>query len=85
MDPAKLSAALEQPKLQKAILGHYHGPYSLGVARGPKSGEFVFQLRVAGDVPNGMPREIDVNGEMIKIRVIGGFETPHALGKKAAR
>lgn len=84
MDPSKLSAALEQPKFQKAILGDYQGPFSLGVARAPNDGDFEFQLRVAGKVPNDMPDEVDINGQKVKIRVIGGFKAPQPLSKASA-
>ena len=76
MDQSQLATLLEQPDIQRQILGSYQGGYSLGLTRGPHGEPFAIRVRIEGDDPSGIPSEISLGEETIPVVVNTRFRVP---------
>lgn len=72
---AELESLLDQPETYQALLGEYDGPVSLGITVDELTGEPCLLLRIA-DVDAVRRRELEVDGQMVRVLVRSGFRTP---------
>jgi hypothetical protein len=72
---AEMESLLDQPETYRALLGEYDGPVSLGITVDELTGETCFLLRIA-DVAAVQRRELEVDGQMVRVLVRSGYRTP---------
>jgi hypothetical protein len=76
MDQSQLAAFLEQPAIQRQILGGYQGGYSLGLTCGAPGEPCAIRVRIEGDDASGIPSEISLGDERIPVVVSTRFKIP---------
>jgi hypothetical protein len=80
MEIDRLAALIEQPHIQKLLLGKYHGAYSLGVGRDPNNPRglaVILDIETAGS-PVVEPY-LQLEGESVPVIVRTGFAPPKPL------
>ena len=71
---------IEQPEVQREILGNYEGGYSLGLTANPANrSELAIRVRIEGEDASAISRQITLNGYTIPIIVDTNFELPKPL------
>lgn len=77
MQQDRLAELVEDPALHRRLLGEYEGSYALGVTLNPENrSELALRLRIEGDDPSAIPREVELDGERVPVLVQTGFRPP---------
>ncbi len=77
---ATLIEYIEQPEVQREILGDYKGGYSLGLTANPENrDELAIRVRIEGEDASVIPHQLTFEGRTIRIIVDTNFEIPKPL------
>ena len=78
MDVERLARHVEKPSLHRRLLGDYDGPYALGVTR-QDDGSAALSLSVASRSTKGFPKDVEIEGERIRVLVHPNWKAPTPL------
>ena len=83
MDQKMLANLIEQPEVQRMILGDYRGSYSIGITLNPENRrELAIRVRIEGEAATSIPHHITLSGTRIPIIVSTSFIPPVALSDR---
>ena len=77
MNTEILSSAICQPDTLSKILLGYDGVFSIGIRRDKE--ELVIHVRIEGDDPSVIAKEVDIDGETVRVMTNTGFKLPTPL------
>jgi hypothetical protein len=82
MDANRLATLIQQPQIQRVLLGNYQGAYSLGVTTNPGNpDEVAIRLRIEGTDTSGIPEQITLDGVSVPVLVSPRFAVPVPLSR----
>jgi hypothetical protein len=77
MNTDRLAQHLQQPDIQRMILGAYSGPFSLGVTADPKhAGQPAISVRIAGNDTSLIPDNITLDDQDVAVIARPNFNAP---------
>ncbi len=76
----RLTTLIDDPEVQKSILGKYQGAYEIGLAVHPaKPDQLVISVSIEGEDRGSILPRIKLEGSVIPILVETGFQPPEPL------